>query len=819
MNFALRFIFREMRSSEVITLIVALIISVGTVTSISLFVDRLQLSFEQESANLLAADRLVRSDEPILTEWRQQATDLGLEQASRASFATMIFANNKLQLSQISAVSNTYPLKGTFLVDTQIFAKGFASSQSPQQGQIWLSSRLASLLNVNIGQEVEVGDKKLTVSKYLVLDPGSSTSAFAISPRAVMNVADVAATNVIIPGSRVRYSLMLAGNRDKLNQYETWIQPQLKDGQRWQTPKQKGQRIGQTIDKAESFLLLAGTLAVVLSGVAMALASSRFVKRHLMQVAVLKTLGATPRALAKLFLLQLLFLFVIGALGGIVGGWLIQEGISSLLSSLMTTTLPEPSVSKLWLGIATGFISLIAFCLPLIIRLIQISPLSVLQPAARVEKNALAIYVVGFIGLYGLMCLYTQGFMLPSIMTLAIGGVGLVVSILGWVMFKLGRLATSGATSGWQIGLASLYRRLTPNLFQLLVFTLIIMLGLILVGIKTSLVSDWQAQLPKDAPNHYLFNVQANQVEGINDISQQLGLTSSSWFPMVRGRITKVNNDRIEKLYPEGKSEPELFEREMNLTWADQVGEGNKVVAGDFHANGISLEQERAKEAGITIGDKLTLNIGGISYTLPVTSIRTVDWGSMRPNFYVIVPKQILSHYPANFVSSFFIKAGQEQAFYKAMSGYPTVSILNVGDLVKQIQTIIGQLSQAIQLVLLCILAAGALVLIASIGSTLEERREEGALLRVLGARASLVRQALIVEFGFLGLFSGIIAAIGAEASLYGVQTFVFKTEASWHPLLWALGPIIGVLLITSIGVFASRTVLKVPPMLLLRDF
>ncbi|GAA0835478.1 ABC transporter permease [Marinomonas arenicola] len=819
MSFALRFILREIRSSEVITLIIALIISVGTVTSISLFVDRLQLSFEQESANLLAADRVVRSDQPIRESWKSHATEQGLEQAERTSFATMIFANDKLQLSQISAVSASYPLKGQFLVDDALFAQGHPSTIAPASGEIWLSSRLASLLAVKIGQMVEVGDAKLRVSKYLVLDPGSSTSAFAVSPRAVMNVTDLAATHVIIPGSRVRYSLLLAGDRDALQQYETWIEPQLKEGQRWQTPKQKGQSIGQTINKAESFLLLAGTLAVVLSGVAMALASARFVKRHLMQVAVLKTLGATPRILAKLFLLQLFILFVVGALGGLISGWFIQEGISSLLLSLMTTTLPEPSIGKLWLGVATGFISLIAFCLPLMIRLIQISPLSVLQPSARVEKNALVIYVVGFVGLYGLMCLYTQGFMLPSIMTLAIAGVGLVVSILGWGMFKLGRWATSGATSGWQIGLASLYRRLTPNLFQLLVFTLIIMLGLILVGIKTSLVSDWQAQLPEDAPNHYLFNVQADQVAGINDISQRLNLSSSSWFPMVRGRITKVNEDLVETLYPEGTPEPELFEREMNLTWADHVGEGNQVVAGDFHDQGISLEQKTAAEAGIKMGDKLTLSIGGLHYTLPVTSIRTVDWGSMRPNFYVIVPKQTLANYPANFVSSFFIKPDQAQAFYQNMSRYPTVSILNVGDLLKQIQTIIAQLSQAIQLVLLCILAAGALVLIASIGSTLEERREEGALLRVLGAKASLVRQALIVEFGFLGLFSGVIAALGAEASLYGVQTFVFKSAVSWHPLLWVLGPLIGVILITSIGVFASRTVLKVPPMHLLRDF
>ncbi|MBJ7554034.1 ABC transporter permease [Marinomonas spartinae] len=817
MSFAWRFMRKEMRSSDVVTLLVALVISIGTVTAISLFIDRLRLSFEQESASLLAADRVVRSDQVIPPSWLQQAESLKLSVAERASFSTMIFAKNKLQLSQVSAVTNGYPLKGHFLVDSTLFGQGVKSNESPKPGFIWISSRLASLLGVTIGQTVEVGDKTLTVSKYLVLDPGASSSAFSISPRAIMNKADLAATNVIIPGSRVRYSLLVAGEANALSALQTWLAPKLTEGQRWITPKQRGERIGETINRAESFLLLAGTLAVVLSGVAMALASSRYVKRHLMQVAVLKTLGATPKALSRLFLLQLLFLFVIGALLGLAFGWIVQNMIAALLSSLVTTALPEPEFWKMWLGVATGLISLVTFCLPLMRRLIRISPLSVLQPSARVEQRSVILYLIGFAGMYGLMCLYTQGVMLPTVMMVAMAGIGLVVSLLGWVMFRFGRSVTSGATSGWQIGLAALYRRLVPNLFQLLVFTLIIMLGLVLVGIKTSLIADWQKQLPADAPNHYLFNVQANQIAPISQVARTLKITSSSWYPMVRGRITEVNGEQVSKLYPDDKPEPELFERAMNLTWADQVGEGNKVVAGDFSANGLSVEEKVAKEAGLKLGDKLTINIGGVFHTLPITSLRFVDWSSMRPNFYVIVPKSVLNDSPANYVSSYFVKPSQAQAFYQAMSQFPTVSILNVGDILRQIQSIIAQLSQAVQLVLVCILAAGGLVLLASVRSTLEERMEEGALLRVLGARGALVRQALIIEFACLGLFAGCIAAMGAEASLYGVQVYVFNAEPSWHPMLWLLGPSAGVLLITTVGVFASRTVLKVPPMHLLR--
>jgi putative ABC transport system permease protein len=819
MSFAFRLLLRDIRSGDILTLIIALIISVGTVTAISLFIDRLQLSFEQESASLMAADRLIRSDDQIPKTWQVKANELSLQRAENTSFSTMIFAGDALQLSQLSAVTDSYPLRGAYLADDTLFGTGKSFTKPPQKGEVWLSSRLASLLNVRIGQQVEVGETKLTVAKYLVRDPGSSSSAFAIAPRAVMNMADLASTQVIIPGSRVRYSLLLAGNRAALDDYETWITPQLNEGQRWRTPTQKGERIGDTIGKAESFLLLAGTLAVILSGIAMALASVRFVKRHLMQVAVLKTLGATPTLLVKMFFIQFTLLFVIGVVIGLAVGWGIQGVISSLLSGLMSTSLPEPSISRLWLGVATGFISMVAFCLPLMQRLIKISPMSVLQPSLRFEQNTIVIYSIGFIGMYGLMCLYTKGFLLPTIMTLALVGIGLLVTVIGFTVFRLGRSLTSGATSGWQIGLASLYRRLVPNLFQLLVFTLIIMLGLILVGVKSSLVADWQQQLPEDAPNHYLFNVQADQIDQINTATDQLGILRSDWFPMVRGRVISANGESIQTLYPEEKGEPEIYERELNLTWSDTLGKGNKLVSGDLATNGLSIEQRVAQEANLRMGDTLTLNIGGNIITLPITSIRTVDWGSMQPNFYLMLPKETLQDYPANFVSSSFISDDNAQLFYKAMSQFATVSILNIGDLLKQVQNVIRQLSQAIQLVLLCILSAGALVLLSSVRSTLEERLEEGALLRVLGARKALVQQALFVEFGALGLFSGLIAAAGAEACLYGLQVFVFQSQASWHPMLWGLGPLIGVCIISAIGLFASRTVLNVPPMHLLREF
>ena len=819
MKLALKLLFRELRNGDVMTLALAMVLSVATVTGISLFIDRLQASFELQSATLLAADGVVRSSKKLPNEWQLKADESGLNTANRAWFSTMVFTEAGLQLSQVSAVTKAYPLRGEYLIDTQLFGTGFVSDRGPAAGEVWVSSRLASLLEVEIGDDIQIGEADFRVTSYLVRDPGSSASAFAIAPRAVINWQDLDKTQVIQPGSRVRYALLMAGDADLLQEMQEWVTPKLNENQQWRSPRAGGRGIGATINRAESFLLLAGTLAVVMAGVAMALASNRYVKRHLAQVAVMKTLGATPKKIASILTWQLVSIFIFGSLVGLLLGWSVQAFIAYSLEALLSTALPEPGLGKIWLGVLTGFTSLVAFCLPLMTRLLTVSPLSVLQPMGRLEGKTLLLYVFGFIGMFALMVIYTKGFFLSILMVLSILIVSVLVAGIGFVLFKLGRQFTSGATSGWQIGLAALHRRLQSNLFQLLVFTLIIMLVLILTGVRSNLISDWQSQLPEGAANHYLFNIQQEDVARLQGMMSTLEIEESDWYPMVLGRVTQINQKGVDELFGKGKEKPEMMSRELNLTWTDTLGVDNEILEGVFNPleNGFSIESKAAEEANVELGDEITLLIGGREYTQKVTSIRRVDWSSMRPNFYLILPKTILSDFPANYITSVHVANEHKQAFYQGMSDYPTVSLLNVGDLIGQIQLIIAQVSQAIQLLLGFIVASGALVLVASIRASLDERLEEGALLRTLGASKSLIQQAMLVEFGFLGVFAGFIAALAAEACLFGLQVYLFELSASFHPMLWLLGPVLGFVIVTSIGLFAGRSVLKVAPMRMLQ--
>ncbi|TPE55524.1 FtsX-like permease family protein [Maribrevibacterium harenarium] len=814
---AWRLLWREAKTGDLLTLFLALVLSVATVSGIGLFVDRLQTSFTNQSATLLGADRSVRADEPFASEWYQQAQQQNLQTATTVGFSSMVFGGQGLQLAQVTAASNNYPLRGEYLVDNQLFGTGISSNEGPNVGEVWISSRLASLLSVSLGETVRIGEAEFTVSRYLVRDPGATSSAFAIAPRAVINLDDLAKTEVIIPGSRVRYAFLFSGEPDNLTSFEQWLTPQLGEGQRIRTPIQRGERIGDTVGRAESFLLLAGALAVIMSGVAMALASSRYVKRHLIQFAVMKTIGATPNKIAAIVLLQLAVILVAGILVGSALGYGVQHIISQVLQSLMSIALPAPSLMKLWLGAATAFISLVAFCLPLLIRLIQVTPLAVLQPSAALPPRVAVTYLTGIGGLFTLMVIYTGGWLMPLVMLVGIGITSLVVGLLGRFCFRLLRRAGQNMSTGWQIGLAALPRRMLSNLFQLLVFTLIIMLALILYGVQNNLIADWQRQLPEGTPNHYLFNVLENQKDGIQSYAQDNELAMSEWFPMIRGRVTHLNGTPVAELFDESKDEPELVERELNLTWSTPEREQQNVVAGEFDNIGVSVEQEAANEVGLEIGDEMTVSLGGLDYTLPVTSIRKVDWESMQPNFYLMLPASVLEEFQANFVSSIFLDAESAPPFYRFMANYPTVSMLNIGELLRQVQDIVAQVGQAIQLVLIFILASGALVLSASVRTTLDERLEEGALLRTLGARKQIVRQSMLIEFGVLGGLAGLLGAFGAELALYGVQKFIFNMETSFHGVIWLVGPVAGLVIVTTIGIFAARAVISVPPIRILR--
>lgn len=823
---ALRLAWRDWRSGELALLLVALLVAVGAVTSISLFVDRLHQALLLESANFLAADRQVRASHPIADGLRHEARAHGLSLVDTMVFQSMVYGDaERHQLISVKAVGPGYPLRGALIAGEVPFAEGAPAAGIPAPGEVWLDSRLFPALGVELGDRVEVGVAAFKVSRVLIKEPDRGGSFFDLGPRLLMNLADVPATEVVQPGSRIRYRLLLRGEETQLNAFRDAVD--FGPGVSWVDIRGGSRRIGDALDRAESFLLLGGLLAVLLAGVAVALSAHRYARRHYDHVGILKTLGAGPNGIMYGFLgiLGVLGLFSV-ALGLSLGGGL-HLGIVAALDALIPVNLPPPSARPFLLGAATGLICALAFAMPPLLHLKNISPLRVMRRnlGAAPASEWLTWGAAAAGGLL-LLIWYSESLFLTLWTLLGTGAVLLAFGGLAWMLLHGSRAAGMQAGSRLRLALAALQRRHRDSIAQILVFGLAIMLLLVLLLLRTALVDEWRSALPEDVPNHFLMNVTPAQLAGVGALLDAHTERQGPLYPMVRGRAVTVNGIDAEAwdadLRAEREREGELSD-ERNLTWTETLPKDNEVIAGSWWAPGderalVSLEDEYARELHLGLGDRLEFDIGGRRVQAEVASIRSLDWESMQPNFFVILSPGALRDFPTTYMTSFFLPAGEKAFLNRLLSQFPTVTVIEVDAIVDQIKRIIDRVTQAVELVLALVLVAGCLVLVASIQASRDARLSEHALLRALGGARSLITGSLAIEFALLGAFSGLVAAVGAEVTVALLQTQVFELPASAHPGLWALGPVIGALLVLGVGLAGTRRLVSSPPMLVLRD-
>lgn len=824
-SLALKLLWRDWRSGELNILIAALMVAVTTVTSIGLFSDRIRNSIQDEAGSLLAADAQIRSRSatPISAELRQQAESAGLTTADIVTFQAMSFGNNDaLQLSAVKAVSPEYPLKGELVIADQPFGEGRSVQTGPPPGEAWIISRLFLSLGVDIGDTIGVGDANLRVTAALITEPDEAGSFFDFNPRVMINTADVEQTGAVQLGSRARYRLLLGGD---VEPFKAQVEDGLRPEYRWADVRDANEGVTSALDRAESFLLLAGSLGVMLAGVALALASRRYASRQLSHVALLKTLGLTPNAIARLYAGNLLILGVITVFAGLVVGWVLHWAFLELASGLLPRELEPAGWRPLWIGLLTGLVCLMAFAFPPVWVLRQVPPAKVLR--SELEGGTLSqrvVVAIGAVAVVGLVWFYSGDVLLTAALLggglIALAGVSLMAAVLIRVVRRYGsRLGTT-----WRLGLSNLQRHSRQNAFQIMVFSIALMLLFILTLLRSSLIGEWQQQLPEGAPNHFAFNIFEDEIDGFQGILDANNVQREPLYPMIRGRLTEVNDealtDRLDRLQPSGDD----FRRELNLTWSDTLADDNAVVEGDWWEPGdaernlISVEQEFAEQLEIGLGDALTFTIGGQQVNVTVKSIRSVQWDSLAPNFYVIFSGPILDGAGAAYITSFYLDADQKPLLAELLRQHPTVSVIEVDAIIRQIQDIVGQVTVAVEFILVLVLVAGFIVLLASVQATLDVRLVESAILRTLGARAALVRGGLWIEFASLGALAGLLGALGAELALAYFQTEMLNLSWTPHPLLWVTGPVLGGVVIGVIGVVSTRRVIKVPPMVVLRS-
>ena len=827
---ALRLLWRDWRAGELTLLLAALVIAVGTVTTITLFVDRLQQALLLESSSFLAADKVISTDQPLPSVILEKARELGLQHAETLQFVSMVFAEERAQFTAVKAVDDHYPLRGTLITSLTPFTGGAVATGGPDRGTVWMDSRLFPALDIEPGTALEIGEAMLDADKVLIKEPDRGGGFSNAAPRVMMHLDDVEGTEVVQPGSRITYQYLFAGDSRVIAVFEEWVRPQLRQGERIYGVREGAEGIGNALERAERFLLLGSLLGVVLAGVAIALAAQRYAHRHFDHVAILKTLGATPAAVDSIFIQIFVVLGVLATILGALVGYATQSGIAAILSPYIPVELPAAGPRPVILGLVTGFVCLLSYALPPLLRLRNSQPVRVIRRDLDVQPVSQTLsYVVAVVGTIGLMVWYSGDVRLTAMVFSGAVAAIAVLGIAAYFLLRSGRLIGMQAGSAWRLALAGMQKRGRENALHIMVFAIAIMLLLMLYLVRTALIDEWRAQLPEDAPNHFALNIAPDDVSSIEQMFTENNVRAQPLFSMVRGRIQMVNGEsaRERDRSLRGEGGPRRGPRstsQRNLTWARDLPDDNVVIEGEWWSSNhvgdaeVSLESDFAWNNGLSVGDELIFNIEDRELPVTVSNIRRVAWDNMQPNFYIIFSPGSLAEFPSTYMTSFYLHGDQKLLLNDLLRAHPTMSVLEVDALIEQIQNIIEQVTLAIELVLLLIMISGALVLLASIEASMDERFKQHGILRTLGASRRLVMGSLVIEFAALGLFAGLLATLGSEISVFMLETQVFELGYQPNMTLWLLGPIVGTLLIGIVGTLATRKVVSTPPSTVLRE-
>lgn len=791
-----RWFWREWRSPSLLIVWLALSLAVACVLALGSIGDRMEKGLSQQSREFMAGDRTLRSSREVPAEWIDEARRLGLTVGEQLSFATMTFAGDTPQLADVKAVDDTYPLYGQ--LETQ------PPGLKPQAGSVLLSPRLMALLNLKIGDTLDVGDATLRIAGEVIQEPDAGFNPFQMAPRLMMNTADVAKTGAVQPGSRVSWRYKYAGTPQQLADYEKWLLPKLGPEHRWIGLQQDDSALGKSLERSQQFFLLSALLTLLLAVAAVAVAMSHYCRSRYDLVAILKTLGAGRAQLRKLIVGQWLLLLALAAVAGGAMGAGLEQILLLMLKPVLPVALPPASGWPwLWAIGAMVVISLLVGLRPYRLLLATL-PLRVLRQDIVANVWPLKFYIPLVCAVVVLLLAWLMGGS-PLLWAVLAGAVvlALLCGALGWgLLWMLKRLTLKALPL--RLAVNRLLRQPWSTLSQLAAFSLSFMLLALLLVLRGDLLDRWQQQLPPESPNYFLINIAPEQVAAVKTFLAGHHVTATEFYPIVRARLTQINGQAAES------NKDEALNRELNLTWRSERPDHNPLVAGSWppKAGEVSIEEGLAQRLAIKTGDSVTFTGDTQEFSATVTSVRKVDWESLRPNFFFIFPPNALDEQPQSWLTSFRWDNGNT-LLTQLNREFPTVSLLDIGAILRQVGQVLTQVSRALEVMVVLVTACGILLLLAQVQVGMRQRYQELVVWRTLGAGKSLLRTTLWAEFALLGVVSGIVAAIGAEVALAMLQTKVF--DFPWSPdwRLWVMLPLCGALLLSLCGGWLGLRLLK----------
>ncbi|MEM8546660.1 MAG: FtsX-like permease family protein [Pseudomonadota bacterium] len=821
LRFAAARVLRELRSGELVVLLLALIIAVASMTAISFLTDRIGKAVERQAGEVLAADIRLSSGRALDRDPLRVARSIGLAAAEAVSFPSVTFAGESSTLARLQAVSIGYPLRGELRLADALFGDERVASGIPERGTLYAEPALLTRLGVDVGDSVELGKLTLTVAAVLTYRPDQSPGFSGLAPTILVNIDDLPDSGLIVTGSRVRYFQLYAGEAASVDRFAEALRADLDEGVSLQQGAEEGSQLAGAVERAGRFLSLASLVSLVLAAVAIAMSAHRYAERRLDTAALMKTFGASQGFVMLVGVLHILIVGLVACSLGAALGFFAERGLSALLAGWLRGDLPEPGALALVPGVATAFVLLAGFALPSLLRLGRTPPMRVLRD--DLAPPPLSLWATYGAALAAIGVIVGAAVRDATLLVVILGGTAATAAVL----FAAGRglvavLARFRGSVGvsWRYGLANVARRGSTSAVQVVAFGLGLMVLLLLTLVRNDLLGVWRSTVAEDAPNQFLINILPDEREAIDTLLTSRNLESVGFVPLVRGRLAAVNGTQPPA---EGQDDRVRIGREINITWSDRLDPSNEITAGEFWTEGdggvpqVSMDIAVANGMGVTVGDMLTFDFAGIEHTAEVTSLRAIDWDSFRPNFFVMLSPTGMAELPQTYLNALYVPQEERDVLVDLVRAHPSVSVIDIEAAIAQVRGIIDKAALAVQYVFLFTLAAGLVVLFAAIQSTLETRRYESALLRTFGASRRTVLLGILAEFSALGLLAGICAALGATVIGLVAAEQVFKLELSVNPLLWVAGVLAGWLMVGLSGTLAARSAAETPPIRTLR--
>jgi putative ABC transport system permease protein len=825
LRFALRNLWRDLKSGELSVLLLALTVAVLSLTAVGFFTSRIAQGVRAQAAEVLAADLRLESPSPLPQRYFQEAKRRGLATAQVLSFPTAIFNGDLSQLTAVHAATDNYPLRGHVRIADAAFGIARATDRVPARGEVWADARIIAALGVALGDSLRIGAGTFRVTQVLDYRPDQGTGFVDLAPSALINFGDVDATGLIEPGSRVTYALLIAGPAPAIADFREYLNSGKSSGERLREVDESSRQLNSAIDRASRFLNLASLASVLLAAVAVAMGARRYAARHIDTVALMKCMGAAQGFVLAISIIELSLLAVFAVAAGALLGYMAQSGLAWLLRDLIRSDLPAASLAPLPIAFVTVMAMLIGFALPPLLQLKNTPPARVLRKTVEAPPIRYGLsYVLALGALFAILWSLVRDTELVVSVLAGVLGVGLALTLAGYGLVRLTGRLRGGVGVAWRYGLANVSRRGAGSVVQIVAFGLGLMVLLLLAVVRNDLLADWRHSLSSDVPNNFLINIRPEELKPLGEFLAAHGFGRPQMFPMVRARITAVNGRPSDTLKFSSDRGRGFIEREQNLTWSAQMMEDNQLIAGRWWTSAeygkpwVSISTEYQEALQLQLGDKLTFDIAGETLTAEIASIRKVRWDSFRPNFFMVFPPGLLDGAAGTYMTSIYLTPAQRPALVGLVRQFPTVSVLDVDAILKQIRDIMDRASLAVQYVFLFTLVAGIVVLLAAVQSTRDERRYESAMLRTLGASRWTVLQGVAAEFSALGFLSGTLAAVGATGIGWVLARRLFSLEYTFDPWVWVVGLVCGTVLVGVSGTLATRRVVNTPPIVTLRD-